>query len=85
MASQCIHGRVNMNVYSTGRDLLQMGVLPAEDMLPEVAYIKMMWILGHTEDPAKVRELFLSNIAGELDAASDVRAFGEVRTVEAKA
>jgi glutamyl-tRNA(Gln) amidotransferase subunit D len=79
MASQCIHGRVNMNVYSTGRDLLQMGVLPSEDMLPEVAYIKMMWILGHTEDPAKVRQMFLANIAGELDEASDVRAFGEVR------
>src|SRR5688572_6997030 len=83
MASQCIHGRVNMNVYSTGRDLLQMGVLPAEDMLPEVAYIKMMWILGHTEDPAKVRELFLTNMAGEMDAPIDVRAFGQVRLPEA--
>jgi glutamyl-tRNA(Gln) amidotransferase subunit D len=85
MASQCIHGRVNMNVYSTGRDLLQMGVLPAEDMLPEVAYIKMMWILGHTEDPARVRELFLTDMAGELGAPSDVRAFGQVRLPEAKA
>ncbi|HJQ93318.1 MAG TPA: Glu-tRNA(Gln) amidotransferase subunit GatD [Candidatus Thermoplasmatota archaeon] len=82
MASQCIHGRVNMNVYSTGRDLLQMGVLPAEDMLPEVAYIKMMWILGHTEDPAKVRELFLTDLAGELGAVTDVRAFGQVRLPE---
>jgi len=85
MASQCIHGRVNMNVYSTGRDLLQMGVLPSEDMLPEVAYIKMMWILGHTEDPARVRELFLTNLAGELDAPTDVRAFGQVRLSEEKA
>jgi glutamyl-tRNA(Gln) amidotransferase subunit D len=75
MASQCINGRVNMNVYSTGRDLLQMGVMPAEDMLPEVAYIKMMWILGHTEDPQKVRELFLTNLAGELEEATDPRAF----------
>jgi glutamyl-tRNA(Gln) amidotransferase subunit D len=62
-----------------------MGVLPAEDMLPEVAYIKMMWILGHTEDPAKVRELFLTDIAGELNAVTDVRAFGQVRLPEAKA
>jgi glutamyl-tRNA(Gln) amidotransferase subunit D len=83
MASQCINGRVNMNVYSTGRDLLKMGVIPAEDMLPEVAYIKLMWILGHTEDPAKVRELFLTDLAGELNAASDVRAFGQVRLPEA--
>ncbi len=76
MASQCINGRVNMNVYSTGRDLLKMGVIPAEDMLPEVAYIKMMWILGHTEDPAEVRRLFATNLAGEMDAATDPLAFG---------
>lgn len=75
MASQCINGRVNMNVYSTGRDLLQMGVMPAEDMIPEVAYVKLMWILGHTDDPAKVRELFRANLAGELDEATDPRAF----------
>jgi glutamyl-tRNA(Gln) amidotransferase subunit D len=66
MASQCIHGAVNMNVYSTGRDLLQMGVLPAGDMTPEAAYIKMMWILGHTSDPAEVRRLFQADLAGEM-------------------
>jgi glutamyl-tRNA(Gln) amidotransferase subunit D len=85
MASQCINGRVNMNVYSTGRDLLQMGVLPAEDMLPEVAYIKLMWILGHTSDPKKVRELFLTNLVGELEEATDPRAFGQVRPPSAEA
>ncbi|HET6399259.1 MAG TPA: asparaginase domain-containing protein, partial [Candidatus Thermoplasmatota archaeon] len=83
MASQCIHGRVNMNVYSTGRDLLRMGVLPAEDMLPEVAYIKMMWILGHTTDPAEVRRLFLTNLAGELGEASDPLGFGRLDPVRA--
>ncbi len=78
MASQCIHGRVNMNVYSTGRDLLKMGVLPAQDMLPEVAYIKMMWILGHTEDPDEVRRLFATPMAHEMDCATDPRAFGGI-------
>src|SRR5581483_4727534 len=47
MASQCLSGRVNMNVYSTGRDLQRLGVIPAEDMLPEVAYVKAMWVLAH--------------------------------------
>ncbi len=75
MASQCIHGRVNMNVYSTGRDLLQMGVMPADDMLPEVAYIKLMWILGHTDDPDEVRRLFATPLAGELGGDSPVEAF----------
>ncbi len=80
MASQCVSGAVNMNVYSTGRDLLQMGVIPAQDMLPEVAYIKMMWILGHPEwakSRDEVRRRFLSPVAGEMDAPIDVRAFGE--------
>ena len=76
MATQCIHGRTNMNVYSTGRDLLKMGVIPAQDMLPEVAYIKMMWILGHTEDPDEVRRLFTTPLAGEMDGDSPVLAFG---------
>ncbi len=76
MASQCIHGRTNMNVYSTGRDLLKMGVLPARDMMPEVAYVKMMWILGHTTEPEDVRRLFLTDLRGEMDGDSPALAFG---------
>jgi glutamyl-tRNA(Gln) amidotransferase subunit D len=81
MASQCIHGSTNMNVYSTGRDLLQMGVMPAGDMLPEVAYVKMMWILGQTSDSAKVHELFQTNLAGELNGGSPPLAFGRNQEV----
>ncbi|MCA1818447.1 MAG: hypothetical protein LC620_00080, partial [Halobacteriales archaeon] len=66
-----------------GRDLLQLGVLPAEDMLPEVAYIKMMWILGHTEDRDEVRRLFLSPMAGEIGEPVDVRSFAPA-TLEAQ-
>ena len=71
MTSQCIHGRVNMNVYSTGRELLKLGVIPAEDMLPETALVKLMWVLGQTTDPKKIRELFLQNIAGEISPRSE--------------
>jgi len=71
MASQCLHGRVNMNVYSTGRELLKLGVIPAEDMLPETALVKLMWVLGQTTDPKKVREMFLQDIAGELSPRSE--------------
>lgn len=66
MSTQCLAGRVNMNVYSTGRDLLQSGVISAEDMLPETAYIKLMWVLGHTRDEKKVRELMETDLVGEL-------------------
>jgi glutamyl-tRNA(Gln) amidotransferase subunit D len=66
MTSQCIYGRVNMNVYSTGRDLMKAGVISAEDMLPETAYVKLMWVLGQTHDPEKVAHLIKTNIAGEI-------------------
>jgi glutamyl-tRNA(Gln) amidotransferase subunit D len=66
MASQCIWGRVNMNVYETGRDLLALGVIPLEDMLAETAIVKLMWIYGQTDNPEKAKRLLKTNIAGEL-------------------
>jgi glutamyl-tRNA(Gln) amidotransferase subunit D len=70
MTSQCISGRIDMNVYSTGRELLAMGVVPGEDMLPETALVKLMWLLGKGETPDKVRELLKENIAGEISQIS---------------
>jgi len=66
MTSQCIWGRVDMKVYSTGRDLLQLGVLPGEDMLPETAYVKLMWLLAKTSDLDELKRLMLTNYAGEI-------------------
>lgn len=66
LASQCIWGRVNMNVYDTGRDLLNMGVIPLDDMLPETALVKLMWVLGQTNQVDKAIELLKSNIVGEF-------------------
>jgi len=66
MTSQCIWGRVNMNVYSNGRDLLAMGVIPLGDMLAETALVKMMWALAQTKDPNEVKNLLLTNVANEF-------------------
>lgn len=66
MCSQCIWGRVHMNVYSKGRDLLKIGVLPLGDMLAETALVKMMWAFGQEKDPEKVSKLMVTNIANEL-------------------
>ena len=66
MCSQCIWGRVHMNVYSTGRDLLKIGVLPLGDMLAETALVKMMWAFGQEKDPEKVSKLMVTNITNEL-------------------
>jgi glutamyl-tRNA(Gln) amidotransferase subunit D len=75
MTSQCLWGRVNMRVYSTGRDLLQLGVIPAEDMLPEVAYVKLMWVLGRTRNPPEVAELMRRNLVGEISERSEAELF----------
>lgn len=78
MASQCLHGRVNMNVYATGRDLQRLGVIPADDMLPEVAYVKAMWVLAHAKDRDEAVRLFRTPLAGEMDARTPVDAYPEV-------
>ena len=66
MASQCLHGRVCDRVYDTGRDLLAAGVIEGEDMLPEVALVKLMWVLGQTDSPDTVRALMGENLRGEI-------------------
>jgi len=67
MTTQTLFGRVNMNVYTTGRKLLQLGVIPGEDMLPEVAYVKLSWVLAQTRDLAEVRKLMLTNMVYEIN------------------
>jgi glutamyl-tRNA(Gln) amidotransferase subunit D len=66
LASQCIWGRVNMNVYDTGRDLQARGVVPCDDMFPETALVKLMWVLGQPSDPQEAKRLFKTPIANEL-------------------
>jgi len=65
MGSQCIWGRVDMDVYTTGRELQELGVEPLGDILPETALVKLMWALGQSEDPDEVKALMRRNIAGE--------------------
>jgi glutamyl-tRNA(Gln) amidotransferase subunit D len=66
LSSQCIWGRVNMNVYDTGRDLLAMGVIPTDDMFPETALVKLMWSLGQTNNIEGAKKIFKTDIAGEF-------------------
>jgi glutamyl-tRNA(Gln) amidotransferase subunit D len=66
LASQCIWGRVNMHVYDTGRDLMNRGVIPLDDMFPETALVKLMWVLGQTSDTEAAKKLLKLNVAGEF-------------------
>jgi glutamyl-tRNA(Gln) amidotransferase subunit D len=75
MTSQCLYGRVHPTIYHNLRELSKRGVIFAEDMLPEVAYIKLMWVLGHTKKTDKIREMMLTNYAGEITERTNSNAF----------
>ena len=66
MTVQTLWGYVQMYVYETGREMMDHGVIPAANMLPEVAYVKLGWALGQTDDLEKVKEIMLTPIAGEI-------------------
>ena len=66
MTVQTLWGYVHMFVYDTGRDLMAAGITPLANMLPEVAYVKLGWALGQTDDPEKVKEIMLTPICGEI-------------------
>lgn len=76
MTSQCLWGRVQMRVYRTGVQLVERGVIPAEDMLPETAYVKLMWVLAQTRDPTEVKARMRENLVGEI---SDVTKHSQYR------
>jgi glutamyl-tRNA(Gln) amidotransferase subunit D len=69
-AAQTIYGRLDPLIYSNGRELLGTGIIYLEDMLAEVAFVKLGWVLGHEEwakDKETVKEKMLENFVGELN------------------
>uniref|UniRef100_A0A7C4S554 Glutamyl-tRNA(Gln) amidotransferase subunit D n=1 Tax=Geoglobus ahangari TaxID=113653 RepID=A0A7C4S554_9EURY len=66
MTSQCLWGRICDRVYDTGRYLLKAGVIEGEDMLPEVALTKLMWLLGNY-DLEEAKKLVKVNLVGEIN------------------
>jgi glutamyl-tRNA(Gln) amidotransferase subunit D len=66
MTSQCVWGRVNMNVYDSGMYLQRAGVIPLDDMLPETALVKMMWCFGQTRKKDEAARLLTTNLAYEI-------------------
>ncbi len=76
MTTQTLFGRINMKVYTTGRKLIKAGVLSADDMLPEVAYVKLSWLVGnYGSDAEKIKELFTSNLVNEINPIHDHRLY----------
>ncbi|MBC7086297.1 MAG: Glu-tRNA(Gln) amidotransferase subunit GatD [Methanomethylovorans sp.] len=70
ITSQCLYGRVCDRVYDTGRDMLKAGVIEAEDMLPEVALVKLMWLCKQYNDLDTIKKMMVQNIAFEISERS---------------
>ncbi|MEK6825495.1 MAG: Glu-tRNA(Gln) amidotransferase GatDE subunit D, partial [Nanoarchaeota archaeon] len=66
-AAQTLYGRLDPFVYSNGRELVDAGVIFLEDMLPETAFVKLGFVLGHHGWKGKVKEKMLENVSGELN------------------
>ncbi|MFC1680026.1 Glu-tRNA(Gln) amidotransferase subunit GatD [Elusimicrobiota bacterium] len=66
MTVQTLWGFAQMYVYETGREIMKLGVFPLDNMLPEVAYVKLGWALAHTTDPKEVRRIMTTPVAGEI-------------------
>jgi glutamyl-tRNA(Gln) amidotransferase subunit D len=66
MTVQTLWGYVQMYVYDTGRDMMELGVVPMANMLPEVAYVKLGWALGQSSDLDEVKKIMFTPIAGEI-------------------
>ncbi len=75
MTSQCLFGRMNLNVYETGRLLLDAGVISVGDMLPEVALVKLMYVLGKTTDMNEIRRMMKENLRGEISNFLSITVF----------
>jgi glutamyl-tRNA(Gln) amidotransferase subunit D len=67
MTVQTLWGFAQMYVYDTGRDLLDLGIIPLDNMLPEAAYMKLAWVLGQTDDPVRIRAMMTTPINHEIE------------------
>ena len=68
VATQCIYGTVNPDVYTNLRILYHdAGAIPAYDMTPETAYVKLGWVLAHAKGK-DVAAMMATNLRGEINA-----------------
>lgn len=72
VTSQCLRGRICDRVYDTGRYMLDAGAIEGEDMLPEVALVKLMWVLANSPGSEEARALMQTSLVGEISHSTPI-------------
>ncbi len=67
ITSQCIYGRVSPSVYRNLRLLKDAGGVHCADMLAEVAFVKLCWVLAHSKGLEEAKRMMLANLSGEIN------------------
>lgn len=76
MTPQTIYGRINPHVYTNLRILYkESGAIPGGDMLSEVAFVKLGWVLAHVQNFEEIKNAMLKNYAGEITKRTLVGTF----------
>ena len=67
MTTQVANEGSNMEVYEVGYgSKIDYNIIEAYDMTTEACVAKMMWILGQTKEPEKIKEMFYTSISRDI-------------------
>lgn len=67
VCSQCLYESSNFKIYEVGNKAIQNGAIEALDMTTESAVCKLMYALGQTNNLDKIRKIFSTPIAKEIN------------------
>ena len=67
MTTQVTQEGSNMSVYEVGKKIkADFGLIESYDMTLEATVTKLMWILGQTKDPDRVKDLFYQTVEHDI-------------------
>lgn len=66
ITTQCLEEGEDIDIYEVGRKVNQDIIIRSRNMNTEAIVPKLMWVLGKTQDPQKVKEMMETPIADDI-------------------